>query len=233
MTFIHARRPAVMGLLAGGLLVGAGMLVAAMAAPMTLDGKPPIVIAHRGASGYLPEHTMEGYKLAVQLGADFIEPDLFLTKDNVLVARHDRSLNGTTNVHDPGRHRRRPVREGRGGQRDPAVLRRQSRLCRHPEADREVADGVRLPDREHVFRSESRLQGGDVRAGSRPREAGLRHDRQDHRRLSGGQDRQRRDRAEDPADAGAAEIRRVCSTATRTTCSCNPSTSRRSRTGPA
>jgi glycerophosphoryl diester phosphodiesterase len=98
MTFLLARRRVVLGLLAGGLLVGSGMLSAAMAAPMTLDGKPPIVIAHRGASGYLPEHTMEGYKLAVQLGADFIEPDLFLTKDNVLVARHDRSLNGTTNV---------------------------------------------------------------------------------------------------------------------------------------
>ena len=99
MALFCARRPAVRGLLAGGLLAGASILpMAAMAAPMTLDGKPPIVIAHRGASGYLPEHTMEGYKLAVQLGADFIEPDLFLTKDNVLVARHDRSLNGTTNV---------------------------------------------------------------------------------------------------------------------------------------
>lgn len=58
----------------------------------------PIVIAHRGASGYLPEHTMEGYRLAVAMGADFIEPDLFLTADNVLVARHDRNLNATTNA---------------------------------------------------------------------------------------------------------------------------------------
>lgn len=64
----------------------------------TLNGERPIVIAHRGASGYLPEHTMEAYKLAVQMGADFIEPDLFLTADGVLVARHDRSLNTTTNV---------------------------------------------------------------------------------------------------------------------------------------
>lgn len=70
----------------------------AVAEPLTLNGQPPVVIAHRGASGYLPEHTMQGYQLAVQLGANFIEPDLFLTKDNVLVARHDRSLNGTTNV---------------------------------------------------------------------------------------------------------------------------------------
>jgi glycerophosphoryl diester phosphodiesterase len=58
----------------------------------------PIVIAHRGASGYLPEHTMEAYRLAVAMGADFIEPDLFLTADNVLVARHDRNLNATTNA---------------------------------------------------------------------------------------------------------------------------------------
>ena len=85
-----------MFLLASGLIAAGG--VAASAAPLTLDGKPPLVIAHRGASGYLPEHTMEGYKLAVQMGADFIEPDLFLTKDGVLVARHDRSLNTTTNV---------------------------------------------------------------------------------------------------------------------------------------
>ncbi len=95
MTFCSARRTAVI-LLACGLL--AGHAGSAAAAPLTLDGQPPIVIAHRGASGYLPEHTMEGYKLAVQMGADFIEPDLFLTKDGVLVARHDRSLNATTNV---------------------------------------------------------------------------------------------------------------------------------------
>ena len=83
--------------LAGGLALLAGS--SALAAPIaTLSGEPPIVIAHRGASGYLPEHTMEAYKLAVQMGADFIEPDLFLTKDKVLIARHDRSLNATTDV---------------------------------------------------------------------------------------------------------------------------------------
>jgi glycerophosphoryl diester phosphodiesterase len=58
----------------------------------------PIVIAHRGASQYLPEHTLEAYRLAIQMGADFIEPDLFITGDGVLVARHDRSLNATTNA---------------------------------------------------------------------------------------------------------------------------------------
>ena len=84
-------------ILAGGLALLAAS--SALAAPITtLSGEAPIVIAHRGASGYLPEHTMEAYKLAVQMGADFIEPDLFLTRDKVLVARHDRSLNATTNV---------------------------------------------------------------------------------------------------------------------------------------
>ncbi len=58
----------------------------------------PIVIAHRGASGYLPEHTIEAYKLGIEQGADFIEPDLVMTKDGVLVARHDIYLSTTTNV---------------------------------------------------------------------------------------------------------------------------------------
>ena len=58
----------------------------------------PIVIAHRGASGYLPEETMASYRLALRMGADFLEPDIFLTADGVPVARHDRSLDATTNV---------------------------------------------------------------------------------------------------------------------------------------
>lgn len=66
----------------------------------TLDGKPPLVIAHRGASGYLPEHTLEAYGLAIEQGADVIEPDLVFTKDGVLVARHDRYLSTTTDVAD-------------------------------------------------------------------------------------------------------------------------------------
>ncbi|MGV0028789.1 glycerophosphodiester phosphodiesterase family protein [Phormidesmis priestleyi] len=64
----------------------------------TLDGKPPIVIGHRGASGELPEHTLEAYKLAIERGADFIEPDLVSTKDGVLIARHEPVLGGTTDV---------------------------------------------------------------------------------------------------------------------------------------
>lgn len=64
----------------------------------TLNGQAPLVIGHRGASGNLPEHTLEAYKLAIDLGADFIEPDLVSTKDGVLIARHEPVLGGTTDV---------------------------------------------------------------------------------------------------------------------------------------
>jgi glycerophosphoryl diester phosphodiesterase len=66
----------------------------------TLTGEPPIVISHRGASGYLPEHTLAAYQLAIEQGADFIEPDLVSTKDGVLIARHEPNLIDTTNVAD-------------------------------------------------------------------------------------------------------------------------------------
>lgn len=58
----------------------------------------PIVIAHRGASGYRPEHTLEAYRLAIRQGADFIEPDLVATRDGVLVARHENEISATTDV---------------------------------------------------------------------------------------------------------------------------------------
>jgi glycerophosphoryl diester phosphodiesterase len=58
----------------------------------------PIVIAHRGASGYRPEHTLAAYRLAIAQGADFIEPDLVSTADGVLVARHENEIGGTTDV---------------------------------------------------------------------------------------------------------------------------------------
>ncbi|MDZ8094725.1 MAG: esterase-like activity of phytase family protein [Nostoc sp. DedQUE05] len=58
----------------------------------TLNGEAPKVIGHRGASGYRPEHTLESYKQAIERGADFIEPDLVVTKDGVLIARHEPAL---------------------------------------------------------------------------------------------------------------------------------------------
>ena len=60
----------------------------------------PLIIGHRGASGYRPEHTLESYRLAAEMGADYIEPDLVSTKDGVLVARHEPEIGGTTNVAD-------------------------------------------------------------------------------------------------------------------------------------
>lgn len=64
----------------------------------TFDAKPPIVIAHRGASGYRPEHTLAAYTLAIEQGADYIEPDLVATRDGHLVARHEPLLDDTTDV---------------------------------------------------------------------------------------------------------------------------------------
>ncbi len=66
----------------------------------TLSGDKPLIIAHRGASGLRPEHTLAAYQLAIDMGADYIEPDLVITQDGHLVARHDRYLSTTTNVSD-------------------------------------------------------------------------------------------------------------------------------------
>nr|WP_261802536.1 glycerophosphodiester phosphodiesterase [Variovorax sp. PAMC28562] len=91
---------------ATALTAAATLALAACAMPgadsakglITLDGKQPLVVAHRGASGYLPEETMEAYARAVELGADVIEMDLLITKDGVLVARHDPNLAISTDV---------------------------------------------------------------------------------------------------------------------------------------
>ena len=73
---------------------------AAVGSPDTSQVDTPIVIGHRGASGYRPEHTLAGYRLAIRMGADYIEPDLVSTKDGVLVARHENDITGTTDVAD-------------------------------------------------------------------------------------------------------------------------------------
>ncbi|BBB10875.1 glycerophosphodiester phosphodiesterase [Sphingopyxis sp. FD7] len=82
------------------LMLSAGCSADPVMAEPTLDGKPPIVIAHRGASGERPEHTLASYRLAIEQGADFIEPDLVLTRDGVLVARHENEISETTDVAD-------------------------------------------------------------------------------------------------------------------------------------
>lgn len=81
----------------------------------TLDGQPPIVVAHRGASGYRPEHTLEAYRLAIEMGATIIEPDLVATKDGVLVARHEHTLSDTTNVAELAEFADRRVTKTIGG----------------------------------------------------------------------------------------------------------------------
>jgi glycerophosphoryl diester phosphodiesterase len=88
-----------------GLIAPAVALVLTVGAMTTVEAgererndPAPIVIGHRGASGYLPEHTLAGYYIAIQQGADFIEPDLVMTKDGILVARHENEIGGTTNV---------------------------------------------------------------------------------------------------------------------------------------
>ena len=70
----------------------------AAADDLRLTPQQPIVIAHRGASGYRPEHTLEAYRLAIEMGADFIEPDLVSTRDGHLVARHEPDISLTTDV---------------------------------------------------------------------------------------------------------------------------------------
>lgn len=70
-----------------------------------------LILGHRGIAGRLPEHTLEGYRLAAKSGADFIEPDLVSTKDGVLVARHENEIGGTTDVEAryPDRKRTRTI----------------------------------------------------------------------------------------------------------------------------
>jgi glycerophosphoryl diester phosphodiesterase len=63
-----------------------------------VDVFPITVIAHRGASGERPEHTLASYQLAIDQGADYIEPDLVMTRDRVLIARHENEISGTTDV---------------------------------------------------------------------------------------------------------------------------------------
>jgi glycerophosphoryl diester phosphodiesterase len=84
------------------LLVGVGLLLSIVPAAGAHRGASrepsPLVIGHRGASGYLPDHTLKSYALAIKLGADYIEPDLVATKDGHLIARHEPNITSTTDV---------------------------------------------------------------------------------------------------------------------------------------
>src|SRR4051794_35711671 len=89
--------------------LAAPLAVAAPASAAPVHHGPPsaheavderVIIGHRGAAGYRPEHTLASYELAARMGADYIEPDLVSTKDGVLVARHEPEISGTTDVAD-------------------------------------------------------------------------------------------------------------------------------------
>src|SRR4051794_38659295 len=60
----------------------------------------PLIIGHRGAPGYRPEHSEAAYRLAFELGAEAVEPDIVATRDGVLVVRHENEISGTTDVAD-------------------------------------------------------------------------------------------------------------------------------------
>src|SRR3954454_19062637 len=79
------------------LVVLAALWTAGVAAAAQRAARP-IVIGHRGAPAYRPEHTLASYRLAIQMGADYIEPDLVSTKDGQLVARHENDITQTTDV---------------------------------------------------------------------------------------------------------------------------------------
>lgn len=87
----------------GALAAGVPAVLGAAATPALATGghgggRGPLIVGHRGASGYRPEHTLASYELAARLGADYLEPDLVITKDRVLVARHEPEIGGTTDV---------------------------------------------------------------------------------------------------------------------------------------
>jgi len=98
------RRPTALLLAAGLLVLTATQIAVATVAQRQVDrgDRPrlPLVIGHRGASGYRPEHTLASYQLAIDMGADYIEPDLVSTSDHVLVARHENNIAETTDVAD-------------------------------------------------------------------------------------------------------------------------------------
>src|SRR5690349_25079791 len=81
------------------LAVTASFLVPQSQASEASHGRDDfVIVGHRGASGYRPEHTLASYELAARMGADYVETDLVSTKDGVLVARHEPEIGGTTDV---------------------------------------------------------------------------------------------------------------------------------------
>jgi glycerophosphoryl diester phosphodiesterase len=143
--------------LIAALVVAAGPAGAnqstSQATEAALPDAPVLNIGHRGASGYAPEHTFASYDLALKLGADYIEQDLQLTKDGVLVVMHDKTLNRTATAPEgvPARYCRGPVSN--------RTL-RQIKQCdvgswfneEYPEYAKPRYVGLKIPTLEQVFK---------------------------------------------------------------------------------
>jgi glycerophosphoryl diester phosphodiesterase len=97
---VAQRRQVLRSGVAAGIAVATSTMVDRPAAAAAGRRPASLVIGHRGAAGYRPEHTLASYELAARMGADFIEPDLVATRDGVLVARHEPEISGTTDVAD-------------------------------------------------------------------------------------------------------------------------------------
>lgn len=93
--------------LSSSLLSLSGCSTASTSLTSRVKSERPLIIGHRGASGYRPEHTIEAYALAIEMGVDYIEPDLVSTKDGVLIARHENNIAETTNVAEKFADRKR------------------------------------------------------------------------------------------------------------------------------
>src|SRR5262245_2273313 len=116
--------------------------------PVPRPAATPLIIGHRGASGYAPEHTFPSYDLALELGADYIEPDLQMTSDGVLVAMHDPTLDRT-------------ARGDSADCRGKVIDKTAAQIARcdvgtwfnqaHPEAARDSYAGARIPTLEEMF----------------------------------------------------------------------------------
>jgi glycerophosphoryl diester phosphodiesterase len=135
--------------------------------PGTLDGQPPIVIGHRGASADLPEHTLASYELAVHLGADYIEPDLHMTRDGQLVALHDATLERTTDVAErfAARHGGYRVADFSLEEiRSLRVLPQAGVQTRHPDFKPSATHPLRVPTLNEIIRLLRRLEAGGARA---------------------------------------------------------------------
>ena len=142
----------------------------------------PIVIAHRGASGYAPEHTLVSYFIAIEQGADYVEPDLVMTRDGVMVARHENEIGGTTDVAERGEFAdRRTTRIVDGTAvtgwftedfrlEELKTLRARERIPEVRPANTRLDGGLEIPTLEEIL---ALVRGAEERRRVRARELGL------------------------------------------------------------